>query len=69
MRVTGRHLKIAVVCLAVFLGLVLVVQNTQVVSVRFLAWELAMSQIILIVGTMAVGFVAGFVLAKLGRRV
>ncbi len=54
--------------LVLLLGFILVVQNTEVVSVRFLFWELAMSRIILLSGSIVLGFVAGFIVAKLTGR-
>ena len=63
-----RNLKIAGLVTALLLAALLVVQNTDVVSVRFLVWELKMSRIILLSGAILVGFVAGFIAAKLGAR-
>ncbi len=54
--------------LVLLLGFILVVQNTEVVSVRFLFWELSMSRIILLSGSIVLGFVAGFIVAKLTGR-
>ncbi len=47
------------------LALVFVVQNTEVVSVRFLLWDLTMSRVVLIVLTLIAGAVIGYVLARL----
>lgn len=63
-----RYGRVAILGIVVLLAFVLVVQNTEVVTVRFLAWELAMSRIILLSGAMLVGFVAGFLIAKLTGR-
>ena len=63
-----RYGRVAILSLAVLLAFVLVVQNTDVVSVRFLAWELTMSRIILLSGAILVGFVAGYLVAKLTGR-
>ncbi len=56
------------VTLVLLLGFILVVQNTEVVTVRFLFWQLSMSRIILLSGSMLLGFVAGFLVAKLTGR-
>ena len=42
------------------LSLVVLLQNTQVVSVRFLFWKLSMSRIILLPLIMLLGSVIGF---------
>ena len=57
-------LTAALVVLALFL--VVVAQNTGVVTVRFLAWQMTVSQIILLVVPLCIGFVFGFVVAKIG---
>ena len=44
--------------------LVVLLQNTQVVSVRFLFWKLSMSRIILLPLFMVVGFIIGFFVGK-----
>jgi hypothetical protein len=38
------------------------------VVVRFLAWELSMSRILLLGGALIAGFLAGFLVAKLPSR-
>ena len=47
-----------------FLLLVVLFQNTQVVSVRFLFWKLSMSRIILLPLFMLIGFIIGFFVGK-----
>jgi len=44
--------------------LILLIQNTQVVSVRFLFWQLSMSRIILLPAVMFLGFAIGFFFGK-----
>ena len=46
------------------LFLVILLQNTQVVSIRFLAWKISMSQIILLPLVMLAGFIIGFLVGK-----
>jgi len=48
--------------------LIILLQNTQVVSMRFLFWKISMSRIILLPVVMFIGFIAGFLVAKKGRR-
>ncbi len=46
------------------LGLILVVQNTEIIEVRVLFWSFQMSRVILMLLMALVGFVCGFVLAR-----
>mgnify|MGYP000420134307 FL=1 len=50
--------NIIFICLIVFV-LIFVVQNTQVVEFRFLAWTISMSRALMLFGTLAIGFIAG----------
>jgi uncharacterized integral membrane protein len=59
---TGVKPKLIIVAAAVILVLVILIQNTQVVVVHMLFWELSMSQIILIALTLLLGIGTGFVL-------
>jgi uncharacterized integral membrane protein len=42
--------------------LIFVVQNTQVVEFRFLVWTISISRALMLFGTLAIGFVAGWLL-------
>jgi uncharacterized integral membrane protein len=53
-----------VVLVLIALFLIILIQNTQVVTLRLFFWKVGMSQIILIPLTMAIGFVVGFIVAK-----
>lgn len=46
------------------LFLIILVQNTQVVTLRLLFWKVGMSQIILVPLTMLIGFIIGYSIAK-----
>ena len=46
------------------LVLVLVLQNTEVVSVQFFLWDFTMSRVILVLLTTLVGFVCGYLVAR-----
>ena len=50
------------------LSLVVVAQNTEVVSVRLLFWDLRMSRIILLALSLALGVIVGFLLGRPWRR-
>lgn len=55
------------ISLAAGLGVVVLLQNTQVVTLRFLFWRISMSQIILLVLLSVLGFLVGYFWAKGGR--
>ena len=46
----------------VALVLIFVVQNMQVVEVKFLAWTISMSRALMIFGTLIIGIIAGWLL-------
>jgi uncharacterized integral membrane protein len=48
--------------------LIFVVQNTQVVEFQFLLWTFSISRALMLFGTLAVGIIAGFLLAFPRRR-
>jgi uncharacterized integral membrane protein len=53
--------NIIFLCLIAFV-LIFVVQNTQVVEFRFLVWTISMSRALMLFGTLAIGFFAGWLL-------
>ena len=56
--------KFIVVLVLIALLLIILIQNTQVVTLRLFFWKVGMSQIILIPVTMAIGFIVGFIVTK-----
>ncbi|MGD8256200.1 MAG: LapA family protein [Desulfobacterales bacterium] len=42
--------------------LIFVIQNTQVVEFRFLVWTISISRALMLFGTLATGFIAGWLL-------
>ena len=56
-------LKIWAWLIAVILSLMLFVQNTQVVTLKFLFWHVSMSRIILVI-FIWMGFLLGFLIGK-----
>ncbi|MHC4458575.1 MAG: lipopolysaccharide assembly protein LapA domain-containing protein [Planctomycetota bacterium] len=52
----------------VALVLTFVVQNMQVVEVKFLAWTISMSRALMIFGTLIIGIIAGWLLNFPRRR-
>ncbi|MEE9611024.1 MAG: LapA family protein [Desulfatiglandales bacterium] len=57
--------KVIFILVVILLFLIILIQNTQVVTLRLFFWEAAMSQIILIPLIMIIGFVVGYFVAKL----
>ncbi len=43
---------------------IFVVQNTVVVDVRFLAWKVSMSRALMLLGTLLIGIIAGWLLKR-----
>ena len=57
------------IILIILLVLIIHMQNTQVVTLNLLFWQLSMSQIVLMFIILTLSFAAGFIVAKLtGRR-
>ncbi len=59
--------NIIFICLIVFV-LIFAVQNTQVVEFRFLVWTISMSRALMLFGTLAIGFIAGWLLTFPKRK-
>jgi uncharacterized integral membrane protein len=55
--------KIAIAILLGLLLLVIILQNTEVVAVKLLFWEMQMSRVLLIMLAAVVGFVGGYVVS------
>jgi len=61
--------KLIVVLVLIALFLIVLIQNTQVVTLRLFFWKIGISQIILIPLTMLIGFVAGYIVTRVtGNR-
>ena len=59
--------NIVFICL-IGLVVIFVLQNTQVVEVRFLFWTLSMSRALMLFGTLVIGLIGGWLLALPKRR-
>jgi uncharacterized integral membrane protein len=57
--------KVWVPAILVLFLLIVILQNTDVVTLRVLFWQRQMSQVILLPLVLTIGFVLGFVVAKL----
>jgi uncharacterized integral membrane protein len=53
--------NIIFICL-IGLMIIFVLQNTQVVEVRFLLWTISMSRALMLMGTLAIGLIGGWLL-------
>jgi putative membrane protein len=53
--------NIIFICL-IGLVIIFVLQNTQVVEVRFLFWTISMSRALILMGTLAIGLIGGWLL-------
>ncbi len=63
---TMAKIKFFLALLIVGLFLVVVVQNAEVVALRAFVWEVQLSRIILLVLPLVLGFVLGYLAAKIG---
>jgi uncharacterized integral membrane protein len=59
--------QIALIAL-IALCLIVLIQNLQTASLRFLFWSISLPQLLLSMLTMLVGFAAGYITATLTRR-
>lgn len=64
------NIKLVISLVLLALVLIFVVQNTQVVEIHFLLWSLAMSRALVIFLVLAIGMLAGWLLAShFSRRI
>lgn len=63
-------MKLAFAAVLLVLTAILIIQNTDVVTIRFLMWQAQMSRVLLLLITFLMGLLIGFVGAKLpaGRK-
>ncbi|MFH2055201.1 MAG: LapA family protein [bacterium] len=52
-------LKMSLLIFALLLALIIIVQNAQAVTLRFLFWEFSLSQILLTIFCLLLGFIVG----------
>jgi putative membrane protein len=60
--------KTIILLILIALFVIILIQNTQVVTIQLFFWKLSMSRIILICMLMLIGFIVGFLVAKIGRK-
>lgn len=60
--------KTIIVLIIFILVLVIFIQNTEVVEFKVYFWNLQMSRIILYPGILILGFIIGYIVAKINRH-
>ncbi len=60
--------KTIIAIILAILALVIVIQNTQVVTVQFFFWRLYMSRIILALVMLVIGVVIGYIIGKIPKK-
>ena len=60
--------KTILVLILIALFIIILVQNVDVVTLRFLFWDISMSRIIFIPLILIIGFVLGFIAAKAKKK-
>lgn len=63
-----KNIKIILVTVVVSLAVVVALQNTQQVETKFLFTSITMPRVLLLLATLALGFIIGFITAGLLRR-
>ena len=63
-----KNPKFITTVVLVVLFLILLIQNTQAVSLKIFFWEMSMPQIILILVVLLIGLIAGYVAARVTAR-
>lgn len=60
--------KTIIILILIVLAFVMLIQNTQVVEVQLLFWKIAMSRIIMISFLLLMGFIVGYLVAKMQKK-
>jgi putative membrane protein len=56
------NFKMGIVAILAFFALIFVAQNIDVITVKFLLWELSMSRAVLLFFSLLLGFIIGWLL-------
>ena len=59
--------KVIIILILIILFLVIIVQNTEVVEFQLFFWKFGMSRIIVISFMMLIGFVLGYLVARMEK--
>jgi uncharacterized integral membrane protein len=60
------QIKTIIILVLLAIVIIFVFQNTQVVEVRFIVWKASMSRALMLLGTLAIGLIAGWLLRRSG---
>jgi uncharacterized integral membrane protein len=60
--------KVIAIIVLVVLALIVLYQNSDVVTIRLFFWSFAMSQVVLVLLNLAIGFVLGLFAATLPKK-
>jgi len=60
--------KTIIILILVVLAVIVVLQNTEIVTLQLFFWKISMSRIIFISFLLLVGFILGFLVTKLVKR-
>jgi len=60
--------KTVLILVLVILALIVVFQNSEMVTMKLLFWKIMMSQILFILGCMLLGFVLGLLVGQVWKR-
>ena len=63
-----KYLKIIAILSLLTLMTLVIIQNTEVVELRFFVYQVSMSRILLLILTLFFGFIIGFLTARLTGR-
>ena len=56
------NIKYVIILILLLFSLVFIMQNTQIVEVHFLFWKVSMSRALMLLGTLAIGLIGGWLL-------
>ena len=56
------NIKYVITLIFLLFFLVFIIQNTQIVEVRFFFWKVSMSRALMLLGTLAIGLIGGWLL-------
>ncbi|KPK01554.1 MAG: hypothetical protein AMK71_05135 [Nitrospira bacterium SG8_35_4] len=54
-----KQLKTAVIIMLLSIFMIFILQNTQVVDIKFLFWQMSLSRVILLLGALLIGVLVG----------
>ncbi len=57
-----------IIGILIVLALIILIQNSQIVTLRFLFWQISMSIILFIIFTLLIGFIIGYILPLVRKK-